>query len=113
MPVHSKGKKQIFVPYNAKIADITHADTNKHMLDLEIALTEARKIIAILPKAARTSGSGGLVVYPNEGTTHTGDINLYCRGWIVIADGTQRLQYSLLVANDGFDLYCYGYVVET
>lgn len=30
----------------------------------------------------------------------------------VIADGTQRLQYSLVVANDDYDLYCLGYVVE-
>jgi hypothetical protein len=37
----------IIVPYNGKIVDITHPDTNKHTLDLAAALGETRKIIAV------------------------------------------------------------------
>jgi len=104
---------QIFVPYNGKIADITHADTNLHTLDLAAALTETRKIIAVIVMDQKITGTGVLNVYPNEGAQSSylsGDTMLM--GFVVIADGTQRLQYALSVANDDFDLYCLGYVVE-
>lgn len=105
--------QQIFVPYNGKIADITHADTNKHTLDLQTALSETREIVAIIPWATRISGSGGFYMFPNEGTQEvnsTGDTAKQC--FIVIKDGTNRIQYLLSVANDDWDLYCLGYVVE-
>lgn len=101
-----------FIPYNGKIADITHADTAKHTLDLEAALTETRKIIALTLSANRSAGAGDLRCYPNEGTI---DMPLQYTtrfGTCIIADGTQRLEYALTVANDDFDLYCLGYVVE-
>jgi len=108
-----RAKRQIFIPYNGKIADITHADTNKHFLDLETALTETRKIIGIMGCAVRVAGTGDFWVYANEGTTQAVyGTTQYNRGLMVIADGTQRLQYSLTVANDDFDFFCYGYVVE-
>ena len=112
MPCLGERARQFFVPYNGKIADITHADTNKHTLDLAAALTETRKIIAVLVCASRIAGTGDFFTYPNEGTfsAFTGaDTRPNC---IVIADGTQRLQYSLGVASSDWDLYCKGYVVE-
>ena len=107
-------KLQKFVPYNGKIADITEADTNKHFLDLETALSETRKIIAVQLHQTLVAGADDLYAYPNEGTEKTW---IYARSlgvanWIIIADGTQRLQYSLETANDDFDVYCIGYVVE-
>jgi len=108
--------QQIYVPYNGKIADITHADTNKHTLDLATALSETRKIIVVSVSAPRIAGSGHLRAYPNEGSTGV----VIGASWgtnpynfeIIIADGTQRLEYDLTWADDDFDLYCLGYVVE-
>jgi hypothetical protein len=108
----------LFVPYNGKIADITHADTNKHTLTLANAggtgaiAGETRKIISLELMAERTGGTGGFAAYANEGVKV-----FYLDGWnaikfVVIKDGTQRLQYALTVANDDWDLYCFGYVVE-
>ena len=106
--------RQIFVPYNGKIADITHADTNKHTLDLATALSETRKIIAVQLGCARIAGTGYLKPYPNEGagSNELPTFSGYGYNKVVIANGTQRLQYALSVANDDFDLYCYSYVVE-
>ena len=103
------------VPKNAKIADITHADTNKHTLDLAAALSETRKIISVLIGPQRIGGTGFFRMYPNEGAmglpnwAYGGSSMFYN---IIIADATNRLQYDLSVANDDFDVYCYGYVVE-
>jgi len=104
---------QKFVAYNGKIADITHADTNKHFLDLEAALPETRKIIGILIAWQQMAGSGWLNFYPNEGTQGVGGTATWLRPMLVIiADGTQRVQYALSAANDDYDFYCFGYVVE-
>ena len=104
--------QQIWIPYNGKIADITHADTNKHTLDLAAALSEARTIVAINGFAIRITGTGGFRVYPNEGTSYVDATGTYPWGVMLIAAGTQRLQYNQSVANDDFDLYCTGYLVE-
>ena len=111
--------QQIFVPYNAKIADITKGDTVKYTLELANAggtgaiTGETRKIICVILEARRIAGTGYFPVYPNEGTDY---VSLSSGGWtaypIVIADGLQRLQYNLSVANDDWDLYSMGYVVE-
>lgn len=103
---------QFFVPYNAKIADISHADILKHTLDLSVALPETRKIIAVIVGAQRMAGTGNFYVYPNEGVT-----GMWCRHdqfypFTIISNGTQRLQYAQTVAGDDWDLYCVGYVVE-
>jgi len=115
MSINSKDldpQKQIFVPYNGKIADITHADTEKHFLDLAAALSETRKIVSVLVALTRVAGTGNFYIYPNEGDAFIG-LSIYRMSEdCVIADGTQRLQYALTVANDDFDLYCFSYVVE-
>ena len=105
--------QEITVPYNGKIADITHADTNKHTLDLAAALTETRKIVKILVVSTRITGTGIMYAYPNEGT----DLVVFDQ-WIGVPleygvkDGTNRIQYALGTSGDDFDLYCMGYVVE-
>ena len=104
--------RQIFVPYNAKIADITHADTNKHTLNLATALSETRKIIAIQGEPRRMAGTGDFRIYPNEGAGIIQNGFNYQDHWTIIANGTQRLQYSLETAGDDYDFYCWGYVVE-
>lgn len=112
MPHFGEKKWSRFIPYNAKIADITHADVLKHFLDLAAALPETRKIIAIIIGVTRVAGTGYIRVYPNEGVRHDFMTHDAVSLTVVIADGTQRLQYNLTVANDDFDLYCLGYVVE-
>ena len=101
------------VPYNAKIADITETYTNKHFLDLAAALSETRKIVTISFSAGRIAGTGGFVVYANEGALASSYL-VYDNDMrtVHLAAGTNRLQYSLSVANDDFDLYCLGYWVE-
>jgi len=103
----------IFIHYNGKIADITHADTNKHTLDLAAALSETRTIISVQTYAQRMSGSGDLYVLPNEGSqpAMVGSLDSML-GFCIIAARTNRLQYQMTVANDDFDLYCFGYIVE-
>lgn len=116
--------RQFFVPYNAKIADITETDAepNRHTLTLAnpagtgAIAGETRKIIAVQLGNERIVGTGFLNFYPNEGTYFVTNYQIYRTGipiWIVIKDGTQRLQYSLGVANDDWDLFCYSYVVES
>jgi len=113
MPLTTTGIKQMFVPYNGKIADIKEADTSKHTLNLATVLGETREIIMAELCAVRVSGTGELRAYPNEGTEYVNLSFGYGRTWtIIIKDGTQRVQYAQSVANDDFDLYCYGYVVE-
>lgn len=104
--------QQIWVPYNSKIADITHADTNKHTIDLASPLAETRNIIGVLLYAQRISGSGSINAYPNEGTYtgYLGSTVIPCL--IIISPGTNRLQYALNQSNDDWDLYCIGYIVE-
>lgn len=119
--VRTSGRRNnhIFVPFNAKIGDITHADLNKHTLTLANpagtgALTgESRKVIAVFLNVDRMAGAGSFRTYPNEGAT--ADLLAWSgpTSSTVIANGTQRLQYALTVAGDDFDLYCFGYVVES
>jgi len=101
-----------FIPYNGKIADISETDTAKHFLDLEAALGEKRKIIAVVLNAYRVTGTGHFDAFPNEGTRMARITFSTNTATIVIRDGTQRLQYAQTVAGDDFDLYCLGYIVE-
>ena len=107
LPVH------IFVPYNGKIADITHADTNNHTLNLAVALSETRKIIKVQILGVRIAGTGDIKIYPNEGaSSYILQTSGYYSDECIIANGTNRMLYSLTVANDDWDLYCFGYVVQ-
>ena len=104
--------QQIWVPYNAKIKDITETDTNKHYLNLKTTLSETRNIIGALLFYLRQSGSGVLALYPNEGTAfYIYPSNQTSIALILLKDQI-NLQYSQTVANDDFDLYCAGYIVE-
>jgi parallel beta-helix repeat protein len=107
--------QEIWVPYNGKIADITHPDTGKHTLDLATALTETRTIIGIWVGFPRISGTGYIAFYPNNGTNYianAGTGTIKGEYFVLILPGSQTLDYSLTVANDDFDLYCWGYEVR-
>lgn len=115
MSLEAPHRAHIFIPYNAKIADINETDTNAHTLDLEAALSEPRKIIAVVLIPERIAGTGWLIMYPNgvvDGYVAMQAMDLGATGFLVIADGSQELLYAQLDANDDFDLYCLGYVVE-
>jgi hypothetical protein len=107
-----------FVPLNAKIADITHADTVKHLLVLAngagtgAIAGETSQIISVTLTSARMAGTGEILLYSNEGARSMTLNPWGMEGTVMIMNGTQRLQYSLSVANDDFDLYCHGYVVK-
>lgn len=103
----------IYVPYNAKIADINEVDTNLHTLDLATALSESRNITAVIISHTRIAGTGNLQVYPNEGSRYLNVDWASAGTTVVLAAGTNRLQYKQSVANDDFDLYCLGYIVTT
>lgn len=105
--------RQIFVPYNAKIADIREVDTGTYLFGLATPLSETRKIVAVMLMATRESGTGSLYADPNEGPFLWAATLMWDLQQIIIKDGTQRFQYHQSVANDDFDLYCLGYVVET
>jgi len=110
MALIRRGLVQSFVSMNAKIADISEADTNKHLITL-IAMGLPANAKVILLGAKRISGTGALDVFPDEGTeaTRVGDsANMYGKNFAIgVTD--ERLQYALTVANDDFDLYCLGY----
>lgn len=112
------GVKQFYVPYNSKIADICESDTDKHFLDLESALSETRKIIAVILGALNVNGTGGFGVFPNEGEFGFVMVQSVFGTLIetyvvcVIKDGSQRVQYAVGTVYDDFDVFCFGYVVE-
>lgn len=97
-----------FTPYNAKVADITHADTNKHTITLaELGLPA--NAVALLLQANRVSGTGSLRGYPNEGVypLYLGQGSI--QPGIVFGIINERLEYDLTVINDDWDLLCMGY----
>lgn len=113
--MRKSGKQvEITVPYNGKIADINESDTSDHTLDLETALSETREIVEISVGVNRISGTGDLNVYPNEETLSSIlHRNANCRGmYVTLAAGMNRLKYAQSVANDDFDLRCFGYRVK-
>jgi len=105
--------RQIFVPFLDVIGNINEHDTDIHFMNLATALNETRKIIMVLLRADRVSGTGDLETYPNEGAIGWLTVILWIVQNIVIKDGSQRLQYRQTVANDSLDVRCCGYVVET
>jgi len=99
-----------FFGHNEKIVTgLTEADTAKHYLDLSSWVP--KNTVAVIVHMIRTSGTGWVNAYPNEGVTALplGLGGEYCQ---IIAIKNQRLQYALTVVNDVFDVYLFGYFVE-
>lgn len=110
-----RGKQvEVWVPYNAKIADLQENDTDKHTLDMQSSLSEDRIVVGAIVRAVRISGGGSFLVYPNEGTARQMNISAgdYSALFVPFAVDTSRLQWANSQANDDWDLYCYGYVVK-
>lgn len=103
---------QIYVGYNGKIASFQRTDTSLFYINLTEALDDERTIIAINVRGVRVSGSGGLYTYPNEGVYPLAIGHSSFSSWIIIKYGTNRLPLYQSVANDSWDVYCYGYVIE-
>ena len=103
---------QIYVGYNGKIASFQRNDTNLFYLNLTEALNEKRTIVAINVRGVRRSGTGILYTYPNEGDYPLAIGHSSFSSWIIIKYGTNRLPLRQSVANDSWEIYCYGYVVE-
>jgi len=101
-----------FYPYNGKIADINEADTADHTVDISAYVPQ--NCVAVILKAYRVSGTGYLLVYPNEGTIGVWlDIGGTGAEHVpIIAIKNQRLKYKQSVAGDDFDLFMFGYFVE-
>jgi len=104
-----KKARMRFVAFNGKVADISHADINKHEITLA-AMGLPTQIVAMIVATDRVAGTGNFDIYPNEGTVYIrAGLNFY--ETVVAAIRNERLQYSLSVANDDFDLMCFGYWV--
>ena len=103
-------KRDIFTGMNEKIADISHADTNKHELRLD-DLGFPSNIVKIILGARRVTGTGKLRVYPISGTQGFGMDEMATTQLegetVAIVNG--KLTYSLTVINDDFDVFCFGY----
>jgi len=105
-----------FFGHNEKIVTgLTQADTAKHILDLSKWVP--KNTVAVLLIAARTSGTGLLLGYPIEeaiaiSLVDRSDPTVAWTTPVLIAIKNQRIQYSLTVANDVFDIWLFGYFVE-
>lgn len=109
---YDSGRQIHFTPFNDKVADITEADINLHTITLATLGFPLNTRILILG-SVRVAGTGVFRVYPNEGGTA-----LQIGGGAVergkpIGIINERLQYNLTVINDDWDLYCWGYWIES
>lgn len=106
-----RGQTCTFVPFNDKIADITHPDILDHYLTLkELGLPD--NTVCMVLYAQRMAGGGGFRVYPNEGAMQCSisSTTAYARYAInPIGIINRRLKYALSFAGDDYDLYCFGY----
>jgi len=105
--------RHLFIPYDAKIADINESDTNEHSLNLATALSETRTIVAVFLSWSRLAGTGLLGVYSKTSAArYSGYISTSEETTTVVLDDSPNLYYKQSVANDDFDVFCTGYVVE-
>jgi len=94
-----------------KIADITHADTDPHTLDLSTIVPP--ETLALYIMAERISGSGSLSGLPNNiGSKYVRIGNTNTSSPLIISIKDQTLPYKLTAANDDWDLYLLGYFVQ-
>lgn len=105
-----RGQSTRFVPHNAKVADINHADTSKHLITLATMGLPLNAVVLILT-TGRVSGTGYLRVYGNEGTSYQRCNVAGSTEGVVVGIINERLQYDQSVANDDFDLKVMGYWV--
>ena len=102
-----------YVKHDAKVADFTAADTNKHIT----ALTglPANTIAAVLA-ASRVAGTGNLYVYMDAAVTYGSRIMPQSPsvglGEVVSTDGAS-VAFANSVANDDWNVWCTGYWVNT
>lgn len=99
-----------FIPSNGKIMDINEDDTDSHTCSISAYIPP--NCTAIILNAVRTSGTGHLTIWPNEGTYNVRMSSALHQTVIAIKNMGQRLKYKQTVANDVFELYFMGYWIE-
>jgi len=101
------GQHTGFVPMSAKVADLTHADTNKHQISLA-SMGLPHTAVCLLLGGEKIAGAGNLRAYPAEGAVYI-QISALQTEMHAIGIINEQLEYSLSNAGDDFDLYCFGY----
>lgn len=95
-----------------KIADINESDTSNHVLDLTGIVPPGTTCLYI--RAERRTGTGDLSAHPKNTTVTSVNIdNQQQKCMSVLPIKYPDLMYHQSVANDDFDLYLFGYIVET
>lgn len=93
----------------AKIADITHADTDEHTLTTS-ALGLPSNVVAIYCTFTRISGSGTF----RPVTAAAGQRMTVGSGFSALwpIDDTGVFRYALGAANDDWDIFCHAYITQ-
>lgn len=99
------------IPCSRKIADLTQADGNKYFITMDEMELPANTVMLLL-NVDRTAGTGVLRLYPHELLVHQDMVNGNNAPPFVFFADNGRIQYSLSVANDTFELHCRGYVIQ-
>jgi len=95
----------------AKILDLQENDTVVHTEDLSAFVPPATK--AILIGAARASGTGYFLAYPNSGSTYAVNADtVNQKSAALIPIKNQELVWKNTVANDDWDVFLYAYFVQ-
>ncbi|MBA7688758.1 hypothetical protein ES703_97247 [subsurface metagenome] len=95
-----------------KIADITESDTDNHILDLTGIVPPGT--VCLFLRCERRSGSGDISGHPKNTVVTTvgiGNQNQKCMSVLPIK--YPDLMYHQGVANDDWDVYLFGYIVES
>ena len=103
-------KALILVPYNAKIADITHGDVNFHTFDLTSVGIPSNAVMVIL-NITRMGGAQAIDPYPYSGTQVMKQA-VANRQDILLPIVNGEFKYKLQLANDDFDVFCFGYFLQ-
>ena len=107
----SKQATRLVILDETKIADITHADTAEHELDLTGLVPP--NAIALLVVADRVSGTGNITFRPRSSGSAAVMLGKADEKPLVIAPiNFPNLTYKLTVSGDDWDLLLCGYFVE-
>lgn len=107
-----KTKSRFVVSFTTKIADINESDATPHTLDLSGIVPPGTKAIIIM--ADRISGTGSLLADP--GSFGVIECVIGHAGYkliSVVPITMPYLSYTQSVANDDWDIYLFGYIVES
>lgn len=104
----SYGNLRIFPYEDGKILDITHADTNEHTATMPAGIPSNCVAMYVVPY--RIGGTGQWAFRSVSGGNDDICNSNESVVWFRAANG--NWYYRLTVANDDWDIYCWGYWVE-